>query len=197
MIILEGDTKQLLFLKSIINTFSEATGLMVNLKKSMMLSINISEARLDLLARTFGCSKGSFPFTYLGLPMGLTKPAVQDFLPLVNKCEARLGSVSTFLSQAGRLELTNAVFSALPTYYMCTLELPKTVIKQIDSFRKHCLWRGNQVNARKLSKAALKMVCKAKEEGGLGVIDTEKQNEALLLKNLNKFFNKMDIPWCK
>jgi len=39
------------------------------------------------------------------------------------------------------------------------------------------------------------MVCKTKEKGGLGVIDIEKQNEALLLKNLNKFFNKKDIPW--
>ena len=39
------------------------------------------------------------------------------------------------------------------------------------------------------------MVCKTKEEGGLGVINLEKQNYALLLKNLDKFFNKKDIPW--
>ena len=30
---------------------------------------------------------------------------------------------------------------------------------------------------------------------GLGVIDLETHNEALLLKNLHKFFNKSDIPW--
>lgn len=39
------------------------------------------------------------------------------------------------------------------------------------------------------------MVCTPKEEGGLGVINLEKQNEALVLKNLDKFFNKKDIPW--
>jgi hypothetical protein len=39
------------------------------------------------------------------------------------------------------------------------------------------------------------MVSKPKEEGGLGVIDIKKQNEALLMKNLDKFFNKHDIPW--
>lgn len=195
LIVIEGDTRQLLFLKSLINTFSEATGLKVNLQKSMMLPINITEERLDFLAKTFGCSKGSFPFTYLGLPMGLTKPSVQDYLPLINKCEARLGSVSTFLSQAGRLELTNAVFTALPTYYMCTLALPKTVIYRIDKFRKHCLWRGNEVNARKHPKAAWQMVCKTREEGGLGVIDIQKQNEALLMKNLDKFYNRRDTSW--
>jgi len=179
----------------VLNTFSEATGLRVNLRKSMMLPININEERFDLLAKTFGCSKGSFPFTYLGLPMGLTKPRIQEYLPLISKCEKRLGSVSSFLSQAGRLELTNAVFTSLPTFFMCTLALPKTVIKRIDSFRKHCLWRGNDINASKPPKTAWRMVCKTKEEGGLGVIDIEKQNEALLLKNLNKFFNKKDIPW--
>jgi len=195
LIIAEGDTRQLLILKSIINTFSEATGLKVNLQKSMMLPINMDEERLDTLARTFGCSKGSFPFTYLGLPLGVTKPTIQDFQPLINKCEARLGSVATFLSEAGRLELTNAVFTALPTFYMCTLAIPKSVIHKIDKFRKHCLWRGNDINARKPPKAAWKLVCKPKNEGGLGVIDIEKQNEALLMKNLDKFFNKKDTPW--
>jgi hypothetical protein len=39
------------------------------------------------------------------------------------------------------------------------------------------------------------MVCLPKEEGGLGVIDLRVQNEALLLKNLHKFFNKENLPW--
>jgi len=77
---------------------------------------------------------------------------------------------------------------------MCTLALPKTVIQRIDKFRKHCLWRGNDINARKPPEAAWKMVCRTKEEGGLGVIDIEQQNKALLMKNLDKFYNKNDIP---
>jgi hypothetical protein len=88
------------------------------------------------------------------LPLGLAKPLIQDYQPLLNKCESRLGCISTFLSQAGRLEVTNAVLSALPTFYMCTLELPKTVIKRIDTFRRNCLWRGNEANAGKQPKAA-------------------------------------------
>lgn len=45
--------------------------------------------------------KGTLPFTYLGLPQSLTKPIVTDFLPLVSKCERRLTSISSFLSQQG------------------------------------------------------------------------------------------------
>ena len=75
--------------------------------------------------------------------MGISRPRVDDFLPLINKCERRLSYVSPFLSQAGRLELTNSVLTltsliltALPTYTMCSISLPKTVIKQIDKARK-------------------------------------------------------------
>jgi hypothetical protein len=32
-------------------------------------------------------------------------------------------------------------------------------------------------------------------KGGMGVIKLRAQNEALLLKNLHKFFNKDDFPW--
>ena len=39
------------------------------------------------------------------------------------------------------------------------------------------------------------MVCRSKEEGGLGVLNIKTQNEALLLKHLHKFFNKEDVPW--
>lgn len=125
LLILEADLNQLFFLKTLLQNFSDSTGLKVNYNKSMMLPINISKERLDHLARTFGCSKGSLPFTYLGLPLGLTKPKIQDFLPLVNKCERRLGGISSMLNQAGRLQITNAVLSALPTYCklcnLCTL----------------------------------------------------------------------------
>jgi hypothetical protein len=81
------------------------------------------------------------------------------------------------------------------TFYMCTFPLHKTVIKQIDKYTKLCLWKGADINAKSCPKAAWEMVCLPKNEGGLGVINLRTQNEALLLKNLHKFFNQMDIPW--
>jgi hypothetical protein len=78
---------------------------------------------------------------------------------------------------------------------MCTLALPKTPIKRIDSFRKALSMEGNNIIARKPPKPASKIVLKPKEEGGLGVINIEEQNKALLSKNLHKFFNRQEIPW--
>jgi len=107
LIIMECCVTQLEILKEILNIFTLATGLKVNFNKSLMVPINLEEEKLDLLAASFNCAKGSLPFTYLGLPLGITKPKVEDFLPLVSKCERRLQAASLFLSQAGRLQMTN------------------------------------------------------------------------------------------
>lgn len=112
------------------------------------------------------------------------------FLPLISRCERRLISTSTFLSQARRLELTNAVFTSLSMFYLCTFKMHKTVIKQVDKYRKHCLWRGGDINNKSPPKAAWEMICLPKSEGGLGVLNLRIQNEALLLKYFDKFYNR-------
>jgi mannosylglycoprotein endo-beta-mannosidase len=189
------NAREIYFLKALLNSFAELSGLKINYSKSMMVPINISTNRFDILANTFGCIKGSLPFTYLGLPLSITKPIVADFWLLVNHCERRLVSTATFFSEAGRLELVNVVFSSLPTFAMSTFLLPKTIIKQVDKYRKHCLWRGSDLSSKKPSKAAWEIVCNTKENEGLGVLDLQTQNESLLLKNLHKFYNKANIPW--
>ena len=71
--------------------------------KSCMNPINISEQRLHDMAQVFDCKMGTLPFTYLGLPVGTTRPKMTDFLPLVDCMEIRLTASSTFLTQGGRL----------------------------------------------------------------------------------------------
>lgn len=73
LIILEGDTRQLLFLKSVINTFSEAIGLKVNWKKSMMLPINIPKASLDFLEKNLWMLQGIISIYLLGAATGINK----------------------------------------------------------------------------------------------------------------------------
>jgi hypothetical protein len=192
---MQGDVSQLQHLKDILHVFGESSGLKVNFDKSFMVPINISNERLDTLTAILGCSKQSLPFTYLGLPLSIAKPSVAHFWPLVSKCKRRLVNFSSLLSEAGRLQLTNAVLTTLPTFAMCTFLISKTVLKQIDKFRKHCLWRGSNLNCKKPSKATWPLVCKPKIEGGLGVLNLQIHNESLLMKFLHKFFNKLAIPW--
>lgn len=168
---MEACGRQLWTLKALLQTFGDSTGLRVNYGKSFMVPINTSTEKLQHLARTFNCEIGSLPFTYLGLPLSLTKPRIIDFSPLISKCERRLAATSIFLNQAGRLEITNSVLSAMPTFCMSTFLLQQTVIDQIDKFRKLCLKRGADFNAKQKPKAAWISVCKSKDQGVLGVLN--------------------------
>ena len=81
------------------------------------------------------------------------------------------------------------------TYAMCTLKLHKGVLEQVDRARKQCLWRGNDTEKKGGNLAAWSMVQLPTQKGGLGVINLRIQNDALLLKQLHKFYTKQDIPW--
>ena len=104
-----------------------------------------TEERAQHLASTFGCIIGQLPFTYLGLPHGTTRPAVVDFLPLVCRIERRMAGISSLLSYHGRL-----IYWLILFFHLCpctgSAPFPKTVIKQIDSFRKNCLWDGKDLH---------------------------------------------------
>ena len=39
------------------------------------------------------------------------------------------------------------------------------------------------------------MVCRPKKNGGLGILNLKVQNDAMLLKLMHKFYNKLDVPW--
>jgi hypothetical protein len=193
LLILPGDARTLFNLKGILRPFSDSTGLHVNFNKSFLVPINMSNNRAQHLASTFGCHLGSMPFTYLGLLVGTTKPSVQDFSPL-SRIERRMSGFSRLLSYDGRLILVNVVLSALPTFYMCSLKIPSQVVKQIDVYRKHCLWSKGDVNRKGSCLVAWETACKPKNQGGLGIINIEKQNDALLMKHMNSFYNQHDLP---
>jgi hypothetical protein len=52
------------------------------------------------------------PFTYLGLPLGTTKPTIKEFMPLLTRIEKRLMGITPHASYAGRLTLCNSVLSS-------------------------------------------------------------------------------------
>lgn len=117
LVILEGCSTQLNHLKSILQDFTTSTGLRVNYAKSMMVPINMSEQRCQMLAQSFGCMVGQMPFTYLGLPLGLSKPKVEEFLPLVTRCERRLMRLFESSWHATNDKCSFHIFAYVPSVY--------------------------------------------------------------------------------
>ena len=116
---------------------------------------------------------GSLPFPYLGLPLGTTRPSIQDMLPLVESVERRLTSTSIFLSQGARLQLITSALSSMPIYFLLSLKIPPGLIIQLDIILRQCLSRDK--DNPKPSLAAWEMVCKPKENGGLGIVDLKRR----------------------
>jgi hypothetical protein len=195
LIILKADAPQLICLKGLLHAFSESTGLKVNYSKSCMMPINLEEDRLIHFARTLQCKQNMLPFTYLGLPLSITKPSLEFFLPIVQRVERRLNGIADFLDYGGKLLMVKSVLSSLPIFFMYCLDIPVSIKKQIVKYMRHCLWRkkNNEVHSRGPTLVAWEKICRPKNQGGLGVLDLYTQNEVLLLTNLHKFFNRHDI----
>jgi hypothetical protein len=158
-----------------------------------MIPINLSNERLKHFSGTINCQARSFPFTYVGLPLGLTKPSLEHFMPMVSRVQIRLYGIIDFLNYSGKLQLVKSVAGSFPIFFMCCLDVPINIKYQMIKYMRHCLWRerNNDVQATRNALVAWDKICRPKDEGGLGFLNLEVQNKALLLKNIGNFI----ITW--
>jgi hypothetical protein len=82
-------------------------------------------------------------------------------------------------------------------YAMCSLKVPITIFIHFEKSGRQFLWADKADKIQGKCLASWEMICRPKDQGGLGVLDLRLQNKALLIKNLHKFYNQHDIPWVK
>jgi hypothetical protein len=75
------------------------------------------------------------PFTYLGLPLSLNNPTIQDYMPLVNGMKRRLISTSKILTQGGKLQMVNYVLSSLATFICAPSRFHSQFCTRLTSIR--------------------------------------------------------------
>ena len=119
-------------LKNMLHIFQQSTGLKVNFGKSSMIPINLEQDEAQRLSNILGCRLEQLPFTYLGLPLGTTRPKIVDLMPLVDSVERRLSVSSAMLNQGSKLQLLTSVLTSMPIYFLCSLHIPPGIIKQLD-----------------------------------------------------------------
>ena len=69
LIIMPACPQQILIMKELLNRYAASTGLHINYGKSMMIPLNMTSQHAEQIAQTLGCTVGTMPFTYLGLPL--------------------------------------------------------------------------------------------------------------------------------
>lgn len=98
LIIIPVDPTQLMNLKKVLKDLSALTSINVNYDKSFLVPNNINEDKVVELANILECKKEVMPFTYLGLPMGTTRPKVDDLMPMVIRLDKRLFEIASMLT---------------------------------------------------------------------------------------------------
>ena len=183
-------------MQNILDNYAASTGLHINYTKSSLIPINISNDRALTIATLLDCKIGVMPFTYLGLPVGTTKPTVQDMMPLVDRVERKMSANVMMMAYSGRVTVINSLITSIAMFSMCSLEIPPKILEHLEKIRKHILWDKKTEDGVKTNYlVAWDRVCMPKKRGGIGVLNLKIQNEALLLKFLDKFYNKVDTPW--
>lgn len=139
-------------------------------------------------ASLFGCVIGQMPFTYVGLPLGTTRPTVSDLMHLVTSVERKISVTASLLDYGSKLTFVNSVLVLLAIYAMCSIKIPPQIVKHLDKLRRHCFWNKKTDDGMKHnSLAAWDLICRPKYKGGLGIINLKVHNQGLLLKQLHNF----------
>jgi hypothetical protein len=80
------------------------------------------------------------------------------------------------------------VLSSLPMFMMSFFEIPKGVLKKLDHFISWFFWQGS--NKKYMYRfARWDILCRPKDQGGLGILDLQLQNKCLLSKWLVNLLN--------
>ncbi|XP_020252248.1 uncharacterized protein LOC109829595 [Asparagus officinalis] len=187
LIFCKNNREQLTVLKLILYCFELASGLQISFNKSVLIALENDESLQQGLATMMNCKSGSFPITYIGMPLRPGKLKKDDRSPLISKIEKRLALwKGNSLSRGGRLVLVNDVLSSIPTFWLSYFLFPVWVIEKIDKMRRRFLWSGSLEHKGCSNLVKWDEVCKPKKCGGLGVKNLKVMNKALLGKWLWK-----------
>uniref|UniRef100_A0A0A9EUA7 Reverse transcriptase domain-containing protein n=1 Tax=Arundo donax TaxID=35708 RepID=A0A0A9EUA7_ARUDO len=128
-------SRDLSIIQQLLDTFGHASGLNTNIAKSSVTPIQCNEEDLERIAELLPCEIKNFPCTYLGLPLSVCKPTKAELLLLIDKVADQLPNwKASLMNRAGRLITFKVVLTAVPTYLMIALDLPKWFYKAIEVF---------------------------------------------------------------
>ena len=180
-------------LKLILCIFEQLSGLKINFHKSEIFCFGKAKEVEDQYREIFGCESGSLPFKYLGVPIHYRRLRNDEWQPVECRFEDKLGCwKGKKLSYGDRLVLVNSVLTSLPMFMLSFLELPKGVRKRLDFFRSRFFWQNDE-NKRKYRLTKWNIICRPKDQGGLGVEVLELKNKCLLSKWLFKLLNEEGV----
>jgi hypothetical protein len=93
------------------------------------------------------------------------------------------------MSSGARLTLSNSCLTNLPTYTIGFYLLPGECHKKMNSVRSKFFWRGVE-DKFKYHMVIWDVVCRPREFGGLGILNTQVLNDCMMAKWIWKLYQQ-------
>jgi hypothetical protein len=189
ILLLELEYNSLANLKFLLIAFEILSGLKINFLKSEVIVMGASQEEQARVANALNCKQGAFPFTYLGFPMADRPLTMAEWEGLVGKVGHRVDPwQGRFMSSAARLTLINSSLSSLTMYAMGLFLLADGTHASFDKHLARFFWEG-VLDKRSYHWVNWPEVCRPKDQGGLGIINTRYFNATLMVKWIWRIFN--------
>ncbi|KAK9921034.1 hypothetical protein M0R45_029564 [Rubus argutus] len=185
MVFLQGKAKHLRALMSFMDEYALNSGQVVNKAKSHLFLGKFAAPRANRIQRILGIQVGSFPFTYLGVPIFVGRPKSEYLLPIADKICCKLSSwKGKQLSQAGRLQLIDSVIQCHLIYSFQVYEWPKALLHKVQRWMRNFFWNGDPLKDGS-TLIAWNRCCTPKDQDGLQTLTYYKKSSVWLgLKKL-------------
>ncbi|RVW52237.1 LINE-1 reverse transcriptase-like [Vitis vinifera] len=149
LIFCKARREQLTNLSWILAWFEAASGLRINLAKSVLIPVGEVDG-MEELAAELGCKLGALPAVYLGLPLGANHKNASSWDGVEERMRRRLAQWKRqYISKGGRITLIKSTLASIPIYLLSLIRIPKEEgglgIRKIDFLNKTLLgkwvWR--------------------------------------------------------
>ncbi|GJR88340.1 RNA-directed DNA polymerase, eukaryota, partial [Tanacetum coccineum] len=152
--------------------------LKINVHKSSILGICVSDEEISAMANVIGCGASKLPLKYPGVPVGCNMARCANWDVITNKFSSKLSHWKTrMIFVGGRLSLIKSVLSSLPTYFFSLYKAPVSLCSKLESMRNNFFIGG--------------------EIGGLGIGSIFALNVGLLFKWIWRFMQNSSDLWAR
>uniref|UniRef100_A0A453CWY9 Reverse transcriptase domain-containing protein n=1 Tax=Aegilops tauschii subsp. strangulata TaxID=200361 RepID=A0A453CWY9_AEGTS len=139
----EGSAVDITNLKFLLLCFQQMSSLKINFDKSAVMVLGYGPDECQSIADCLNCQLGSFPTSYLGIPISDSRLTVAELLPTVTKLQHRVEPwQGRWLSKAARTVLINSSLSSLLLFIMSFYNLHETLHHEIAKFQARFFWAG-------------------------------------------------------
>jgi hypothetical protein len=195
LLILHGTLEQATMVKTLLDAFARFSGLKINFQKSTFVPLHMAQQDTEAIVDILGCTISSLPCTYLGLPLSMCKISRANLHPVIQRIDRRLpGWIPRMLGVGGRVQMINSVLNAIPNFFMACILWDKTTIEAINKITRAFLWKNEKEVHGGHCLIAWEVVMMTKEQGGLGIRNLLRHNQALMANLAAKLISQGTGP---